>query len=54
MTEIERQMDVERVKNLMDSFDWVLIKTEAGETKITLTLEKVFEPLEVDIDKGAT
>ena len=54
MTEIERTMDVERVKNLMDSFDWVLIKTESGETKVTLTLEKDFEPVEVEIDKGAS
>ena len=54
MTEIERNMDVERVKNLVESFGWAMTKRESSDNKVILTLEKDFEPLEVDIDKGAT
>ena len=54
MTTIERDMDVERVKNVVAAFDWVLSKTEVEENKVILTIQKEFAPLEVKTDKGAS
>ncbi len=54
MSEIEREMEVQRVKNLVESFGWTMTKQELGENKVIITLERVVEPLQVETDKGAS
>jgi len=39
-----RQMEVERVMNLIRAFGWELVQQTMGEAKITLVVEKKLSP----------
>lgn len=54
MSTILSDMEVERVKGLVEAFGWIMTKREIGENKVIITLEKETEPLEVETDKGAS
>lgn len=40
MPELEPTLEIERIKNLIINFDWLVVKQEITETSIILTISK--------------
>ena len=54
MTEIQVELEVQRVRNVIEAFGWKMSKTETLEDKVIVTLEKDIALPEVELDKGAS
>lgn len=54
MTEIQVRLEIDRVRNLAETFGWKLVNDKREDTKVILTLEKEINIIEVEVDKGAS
>lgn len=54
MTEIQVEVEVQRVRNVVEAFGWKMSKQERLDNKVILTLEMEIASVEVEADKGAS
>ena len=54
MTEIQVDLEVQRLRNVAEALGWMLTKQEMLEDKVVITLAKAVGLPEVETDKGAS
>ena len=54
MAEVEVELDVQRIRNVVNALGWIMMKQERLEDKVVVTLEKPIALPEVETDKGAS
>jgi len=54
MTEIQVDLEVQRLRNVAEAMGWMMTKQEMVEDKVVITLAQAVVLPEVELDKGAS